>query len=215
MGYIYKIINDINDKVYIGKTVNSIEKRWKEHCFDSKKRSFEKRPLYNAMNKYGIEHFYIELVEECSEDILDNREIYWIEYYHSYSNGYNATFGGEGKVLYDYEYIVDLYKEGKLIKDITKELGCDSTVVQKALNLYNFDTKQNQLNKIRKKIKGTFPDGMEKTFISITEAALFLQENGYTKAKALNGIQTNISRVANHNSNRKSYLKIKWEFIND
>ena len=40
MAYIYKITNDINNKVYIGKTVKSIEKRWKEHCIDSKKKLY-------------------------------------------------------------------------------------------------------------------------------------------------------------------------------
>ena len=59
MAYIYKITNDINGKIYIGKTYNSIEKRFKEHCKDRLKRKCEQRPLYSAMNKYGIEHFYI------------------------------------------------------------------------------------------------------------------------------------------------------------
>ena len=59
-GYIYKITNLINQKAYIGKTTSTIEKRWKEHCQDYKRRQYEKRPLYDAMNKYGIENFSIE-----------------------------------------------------------------------------------------------------------------------------------------------------------
>ncbi len=54
MAYIYIIENDINDKKYIGKTTFSIEKRWAEHCRDCKREHLEKRPLYRAMNKYGI-----------------------------------------------------------------------------------------------------------------------------------------------------------------
>ena len=61
MPYIYKITNTINNKVYIGKTVASIEERWKEHCHDYKRHRCEKRPLYAAMRKYGVEHFQIEL----------------------------------------------------------------------------------------------------------------------------------------------------------
>jgi predicted GIY-YIG superfamily endonuclease len=54
MAYIYEIYNDINDKVYIGKTECSIEKRFKQHCQEAfKQRSFD-RPLYRAMRKYGI-----------------------------------------------------------------------------------------------------------------------------------------------------------------
>lgn len=75
-GKIYKIYNDVNDKLYIGKTVSSIEKRFQEHCDDSKKERCEKRSLYNAMNKYGIEHFFIELIEECDLKELSEKEIY-------------------------------------------------------------------------------------------------------------------------------------------
>ena len=65
MAYIYKITNDINGKSYIGKTEkNNIQERWKDHLIDYKKRRTEKRPLYSAMNKYGIEHFHIEQIEE-------------------------------------------------------------------------------------------------------------------------------------------------------
>ena len=71
MAYIYKISNDINNKVYIGKTNQTIKERWHQHCSDSKDRVlYEKRPLYSAMNKYGIEHFKIEEIER-----LANRKV--------------------------------------------------------------------------------------------------------------------------------------------
>lgn len=44
----------------VGKTTTSIEERWKEHCNDCKKERCEKRPLYDAMNKYGVENFIVE-----------------------------------------------------------------------------------------------------------------------------------------------------------
>ena len=78
MSKIYKIINDINDKIYIGKTVFSIDKRFKEHCCDAFKQRNKERPLYKAMREYGIEHFYIELIEECDDNLASDREIYWI-----------------------------------------------------------------------------------------------------------------------------------------
>ena len=56
MSYIYKIINDINDKVYIGQTSYSLETRFKEHLY---KVNLD-RPLYRAMRKYGIDNFHIE-----------------------------------------------------------------------------------------------------------------------------------------------------------
>ena len=62
---IYKIVNDVNSKVYVGKTTFTLEKRFKEHLSDATKRVEEQRPLYNAINKYGAEHFSIVLIEEC------------------------------------------------------------------------------------------------------------------------------------------------------
>jgi hypothetical protein len=58
------------------------------------------------MNKYGSTHFYIELIEECPLEELAKKEIYWIGYYDTYHNGYNATLGGDGKILYDYSLII-------------------------------------------------------------------------------------------------------------
>lgn len=71
MGYIYKITNKINHKMYIGKT-NYADPydRFKEHIRDSKKERCKNRPLYRAMNKYGLENFEFEVIEEtaCASD---------------------------------------------------------------------------------------------------------------------------------------------------
>lgn len=96
MAYIYKITNDINNKVYIGKTVKTIEERFNQHLKKAKDKV--NRYLYDAMNCYGTEHFSISQIEECKEDIVDERERYWIAYYQSNNKeyGYNMTDGGEG-----------------------------------------------------------------------------------------------------------------------
>ena len=100
MAYIYKIINDVNNKIYIGKTEHANpETRWKEHLRACNILRFTKRPLYDAMNKYGKEHFHFEVIEET--DIPEEREQYWIEKLRTYvgfddCNGYNATLGGDG-----------------------------------------------------------------------------------------------------------------------
>ena len=76
MGFIYKITNDINNKIYIGKTLHTtIEERFKEHCADSTRRRIEQRPLYAAMRKYGIEQFEISIIEECDDSLLNEKEI--------------------------------------------------------------------------------------------------------------------------------------------
>lgn len=93
--FIYKIRNLINNKVYIGKTKN-IEIRWKKHIYLAKRKV--NRRLYDAMNKYGYNNFLIEIIEECTNELQNEREIYWIKKYNSLNKefGYNMTEGGEG-----------------------------------------------------------------------------------------------------------------------
>lgn len=89
MGYIYKITNNINSKVYIGQTIGTIEKRFNEH-----KRAAIKGcqyALHRAIRKYGIDNFSVEEIEQCPTEELDNREQYWISFYDSYYQGYNMT----------------------------------------------------------------------------------------------------------------------------
>lgn len=91
---IYKYQNKINGKVYIGQS-NNIEHRQKQHLYDSSQRSERATGVDVAIKKYGIENFDFTILEECPIDLLDEREIYWINYYDSYHNGYNRTPGGK------------------------------------------------------------------------------------------------------------------------
>ena len=135
MPYIYKITNQINGKAYIGKTLFSIEERWKEHCKDYCKERCDKRPLYLAMNKYGIQYFSIEKIEECSDDILNDRERYWIEYFGTFKNGYNATLGGDGRAYIDYDLVVATYRELQNIKETAIKVGIDAGYAGKILKM--------------------------------------------------------------------------------
>jgi group I intron endonuclease len=95
-GYIYKIVNTINTKVYIGQTTRSIAARFKEHLRNCNTASKKSMHLYTAMNAYGKDNFSIELLEEAaSQDELNEKEIYWINYYDSLNNGYNMKQGGQ------------------------------------------------------------------------------------------------------------------------
>ena len=82
MACIYCIKNDINDKVYIGKTVYTIQHRFKEHIRDAHNHKCNSK-LHRAMLKYGDEHFYPLLLEECSDDNASEREKYYIQLYDS------------------------------------------------------------------------------------------------------------------------------------
>ncbi len=123
-GYIYKITNNINKKMYIGQTSYSLERRWTEHksCFNKN----VQYPLYRAFRKYGIENFKMELVEKCNISDLNDREIYWIQFYDTYKNGYNATLGGEGCRTFNIpeEDIISSYKELKSVNKVMKKYHC-------------------------------------------------------------------------------------------
>ena len=100
IGFIYKIYNDVNNKIYIGMTTSTIEKRLICHKHCSKKRTNCKSHLYEAMRKYGEDKFHIECLEEIhtnKKDLCD-REIYWISYFDSTNKnvGYNIDTGGRG-----------------------------------------------------------------------------------------------------------------------
>lgn len=209
-GIIYKITNTINGKVYIGKTLETMEKRWKEHQKDSLR--FTDRPLYRAMNKYGIEKFIIEVVEEPEVELLSQRECYWIEHYNSYHFGYNATLGGDGKVLYDYQQIVNKYLEGALVKEIAEEFECSVDTVSKALSLANIDSNANSRKKASKPVFMCETNGtIIKEFQSRAEAAIWLIEQGIAKTNDKDNVIAAIGRVVN--GQRKSAYKKIWQEV--
>ena len=92
-GFIYIIRNTINNKVYIGQTRTSVEQRWKEHLRHAQ---YGKQIINRAMKKYGVDKFYIEMLETCDLEDLDYKEMYYIELYNSTdkSKGYNVSIGG-------------------------------------------------------------------------------------------------------------------------
>ena len=86
---IYKITNQVTKECYIGQSVD-ISKRWKDHAkcglgIDTPAGN----KLYKAMQTYGIWNFSWEVLEQCSKDLLDEKEKYYIELYDSYNFGYN------------------------------------------------------------------------------------------------------------------------------
>jgi group I intron endonuclease len=52
--------------------------------------------FYNSIKKYGVESFILETLEECGEGVLSEREIYYINHFDTFKNGYNMTLGGDG-----------------------------------------------------------------------------------------------------------------------
>jgi hypothetical protein len=90
---IYKILNKINGKIYIGQTIGTLEHRMSQHKANNKKNSI----IGKAIQKYGWNNFDVEVIDEAETiEELNNKEIYWIGYYKSLvPNGYNIEIGGK------------------------------------------------------------------------------------------------------------------------
>ena len=101
MGYIYKITNKINNKIYIGQTVKSVKVRFQQHLSTAKNNKsnclHRGYALHNALLKYGAENFQVETLGEYPDEELDAVEISIIKELGSLAPaGYNITAGGGG-----------------------------------------------------------------------------------------------------------------------
>lgn len=139
MAYIYSITNNINQKQYIGLTrkANPYE-RWKKHLNDSKYNS--EHPIHRAIRKYGADNFKFRILEECNDDKVEEREIYYISKFNTFYEGYNATLGGN--IRYDSEAkpVTQYNKKGERIQDFAslrdaaEFIGKDQSAISRCAN---------------------------------------------------------------------------------
>jgi len=115
---IYEIINTENNKRYIGQS-RRINKRLKDHYYSLMIDKEPSKKLQHAWNKHGGNCFIFNIIEYCDVEELDKREIYWIDYFNSINNGYNATTGGKNNF--------DVFtNERKWIKENVTCVFCDT-----------------------------------------------------------------------------------------
>ena len=204
MGFIYKVTNNINGKVYIGQSIFRIDKRFREHLSDSQKPSKNSRPIYDALNKYGKENFSLSLIEEVDNDYLNEREKFWISEYRSYigfkdCQGYNATLGGDSKLTKDYEAIVKNYLLTKSKIQTAKEMGCCVETVNRALESNHITTISNCAGKTISRIDD---NNNEIIYPSIRQAA---EEIAKELNKNFQTVRKRINYVLLHCPNQKAY----------
>ena len=96
--YIYKITNNVNNKVYIGQTVQSnVKMRWYSHCDYARKG--KKSYLYDSMRKHGIDQFRWEIIDQATTvEELNTKEQQWLEHYRSLGIVYNNREAGGNKL---------------------------------------------------------------------------------------------------------------------
>ncbi len=116
-GKIYKIVNKLNGKVYIGQTTN-YSKRKKDHFKMLKYGRHHNNHLQRSYDKYGKEAFYIKVIDIVPLETLQLWEMYYIvEVFNSYKKGYNNTLGAESvKGKYNPRY--SLKMKGELLEKI-------------------------------------------------------------------------------------------------
>lgn len=141
MGVIYKITNQVNGMIYIGQTTQGLQNRWIHHVAEAKKdhkKGGWSAYLHRAIIKYGRENFSVEVIENCSNDKLNEREIYWIAYYHSNDKniGYNLTYGGEGTVRVDYNEVYRLWDEGLSTYEIAEKMNVAKSTIWYIVSQY-------------------------------------------------------------------------------
>jgi len=210
-GVIYKITNHITNELYVGKTERSLETRKKQHIRASKKYNTK---LYNAFNKFGIENFSFDIIEQCKLVDLSAREVYWITEFDSFNTGYNMTIGGEGVSSYQmtefsrHKMKISHIGErngfyGKNHTDETKHII--STAIKKTRHLYKpflnkkhtEESKQKSRSKLAKTYKIQLPDKSEIVVVGLKS---FCKEHNLT-----------LSNLLQNKHGHKGYFIIKNE----
>lgn len=210
-GYIYKITNKINKKIYIGQTQQTIEMRWSQHKSHAIKGNSQNK-LGRAIRKYGVENFFIEKIEKCTLDKLDEREIYWIRFYDSVNSGYNILLGGQKKrtfkQLQNEEEIIKYYYTCHNQVQTIKHFGITDYKLRQLLLRNNLPTDYSNYGK--HSCQGIKIIELNKIFSSETECAQYMIDNNYCKSKKLNCVKVHMSRCI---SEKKPIYNFHWQII--
>lgn len=103
MAIVYLLHNTVNDKLYVGKTVRTLDERWNGHV-SCARRNDNDMLICRAIKKHGVNVFDRRVLEICDESIVSEQEKFWIAELktHVSQGGYNLTLGGEGTSGYKF-----------------------------------------------------------------------------------------------------------------
>jgi len=168
----YRIVNTVNGKMYVGKTIQSLEKRWYHHKYDS----YSPKRIKSLINKeilvYSHNNFQLEVLSQCdSLEQLNDAEKYFIDHFQStFPNGYNLTHGGNGGAL-----LKGSKRNQSVIDKFTK-----------TINNYPKDKLRRIINSMSEANRKPVIDDLGNTFKSVNEAAKFYGLNRHSISISLN-----------------------------
>ena len=233
--FIYKITNKQTGKLYIGQTVRDPKTRLYEHMNDKESNDY----FHCAVRKYGADSFEYEVIDTASTQAeLNQKEIYWIQYYNSYakddtSNGYNTHLGGDTNPM-DSEVVKEKHHKSMRSEDVRSRIS--RTMKQHIAN-GEFFTEEHR-KRISESMKGNkhfqghkrTPEAIEATakslhkkvhcineqgdivatFDAVVHAAKWWYENGYKEYRELKNYK-DLSNVIKDSSNKDKFvLGLKW-----
>jgi len=190
---IYKITSPTG-KMYIGKSIH-VNERINSYKYASRRQSQHK--LNNSIKKYGLENHIFEIIEECIEELLDEREIYWINFYNSVTEGLNLKYGGEGGK--HSQEVKDKKSKSMTGKKASLETKQKMSQSKKGHSMYNDEWKEKMKQKTWVSGTSSKPilqfdlDGnFIKEYVSCAEAKKALN----TTSVSINNVLTGISKTA-------------------
>jgi group I intron endonuclease len=184
MGYIYKITNTINNKCYVGQTLNDVKERWRQH----KKKSTNCRYLKHAFIKYGFDKFKFELICICFDEDLDKYEIEYIKKFKCLvPDGYNLKSGGLG--------------DGRLSKESKEQIS--KTLKNMYLNGYIHPNKGIKLSKEHRNKLSIAHNGKKHT----KETLIKLKQNGELNMKRIIQLDMNENIINIYKSGKEAAEK--------
>ena len=147
--YIYKATSKTTGKVYIGQSCQSLDKRMNQHLSRAMTNYDPNNHFHNAIRKYGFSDFFFEIIEDgiIDNEILNEREKYWIEQYNSYYDGYNSTFGGDCGLRRDDKIIEALFHEGYTTKEICEITGYHRDTIYRSYKTNGLQTENHHRQK--------------------------------------------------------------------
>lgn len=226
-GLIYMFTNKANNKKYIGQTIQNIKNRIAQHKYKSKENS-ENYAFYNAINKYGWDNFKCEIIDYADSEIdLHEKEIYYINKFDTYKNGYNMTYGGEGTIgngklsIEQVTNIKKILRDSNLsTKEISENIGVKQGTIESIyygfswsyINVEGFQPRMKRKEKLKKpKEKENSKNILSNDTVIDIKKDLMFGELSYTDiATKYKTTKHTISRIANG----KSYINVIVENFN-